>query len=98
MIGMYQLLSEISDRTGGLGLRAGPKLDGGFGADTSRLQTFGEPLHLCCDAQLNAPRAEFAGNKFPASQVLSSKVAGELSAMPTVSQFFNVFDFRRKYP
>ncbi len=98
MIGMYQLLSEISGGTDGLGLRAGPKLDRGFGADRSRRQTFSGPLHLCCDAQLNAPRAEFVGNKFPAFQVLSSKVAGELSAMPTVSQLFNVFDFRRKYP
>ncbi len=98
MIRVCQLLSEITGWTGGLGLRAGPRLDEGFGADRSRRRTISRPLHLCCDAQLNAPRAEFAGNKFPAFQVLSSKVAGEPSAMPTVSQLFNVFDFRRKYP
>ncbi len=98
MIGMYQLLSEITDRTGGLELRAGSRLDGGGGTDRSRRQTINRPLHLRCNAQLNAPRAEFVGNKVPSSQVLSSKITGEPSEMPTISQLFNVFDFRRKYP
>ncbi len=98
MIRVYPLLSEITGRNGGLGLRAGPKLYGGFGADRSRRQTISRPLHLCYDAQLNAPRAVSAGNKIPASQVLSSKVTGEPSVVSIVSQLFNVFDFRRKYP